>query len=893
MTKNILFILTLSLAATLTAEAQEVRSSSSMFLMPQPKSDVSLTFDVDGEGKRFTPTWGLDQAWINESNLLKGINHMGKENIEIGRTAFRFSMPLTNDTQLPTALTNVMKERASIFDKLSTTLPLVFTADQEAGTCDYYVVNKVANVDHWAANINAHVEWMQKMTKHPIVGVSPYNEGDYWEVEEGASPARHRDVARILKEQYAETMKDVAIVGGNTLNDDKAWNWFITGQDYYDWGNTHQLAGSFDNYAAFYTNLAKAGKVGYNDEMHNVGEAMIGLEYGMTVGIWWGFDSRARGEFCQFSKHGERLAYGEHRPNWTAASVYRHDDGRVKAFVGSSERQAKTTTYQFVSADRDVYFDGFGPTRVYRTELLGGTGYGIGQTNAERVIDVTWGEDVAPSPITAGVYKLVNKGTGSVLTSAANAEQVKLGVFSATNRQQQWTVKPATNRTGGDLSFYDIESVENANIRLNVRDFSKSGGAAVIAYTQDNPTSNEQWYFEYAGDGYYFIRNRESALYLAPSGAGAAAPVQQRTLAAAGTVAYERLKWRLLPVDVKYDTDAPRTPANLIAECQSASVRLTWDAVTNADLQGYMVLRSEQGQNVWNTIARQLTATYFVDNTIVPGTAYEYKVKAVDQAQNISVASEAVAVATTVGRALIAHWQMDDNLLDETPNMMDAAYYGTPKYTDGHQDGSKALVLLSTSVQLPYAIANSDELTVSMWVNWRSFTSWQRLFDFGNDTDHYLFLTPSNGTGITFCIKNGGNEQTIVAPQKLSMNEWKHVCVSIGNQKTSIYVDGVEVASSTGITIKPSDICPSNNNIGRSQFTSDPSLLANIDDVRVYNYALSADDVKAVMQNTYSGIDAPESMPARPAIYSIDGKRLDAPRKGLNIVGGKKVILEK
>ena len=66
----------------------------------------------------------------------------------------------------------------------------------------------------------------------------------------------------------------------------------------------------------------------------------------MTVGIWWGFDSRARGEFCQISRKGVRLSYGEHRANWTAASVWRHDDGRVKAFLGSSEPQAAPTEYQ-------------------------------------------------------------------------------------------------------------------------------------------------------------------------------------------------------------------------------------------------------------------------------------------------------------------------------------------------------------------------------------------------------------------------------------------------------------------------------------------------------------------------------------------------------------------
>ena len=534
--RHILLVVAALSAATTFSQETQVRQSSSMYLPAFKKADVSLPFAMSAEGKRFEPTWGLDQAWISESNLLKGVNHMGKENVGIGRTAFRYSKALVNDSVLDAADINVLRRRSNIFDMLDPQLPLVFTADQEAvnpettaGPPEYFVKNRVANNDHWAAMINSHVHWMQANTRHKIVGVSPFNEGDYWSVEEGASPAKQWQVAKLLKENYPRC-KDVAMVGGNTLNDDKALSWYTLGKEYYDWGNTHQLAGSFDNFAGFFQQLEKDGKVGYADEMHNVGEAMIGLEYGMTVGIWWGFDSRARGEFCDISRHGVRLAYGEHRNNWTAASVYRHDDGRVKAFIGSSERQAKTTTYQLLSTERDVYYDGYGPVHEFVTEMPGGTGYQVGQTNAERVIDVTWGEDVAPSVIN-GTYKILNKvsgATGNIVAYNSSGSNIVQQKYKSTAKQQ-WTVKPATNRTGGDLSFYDIESVDNAKIRMNVRDYSKSQ-ADIIAWSQELPSSNEQWYLQYAGNGYYFIRNRESALYLTSAGTSASAKLIQAAL---------------------------------------------------------------------------------------------------------------------------------------------------------------------------------------------------------------------------------------------------------------------------------------------------------------------------------------------------------------------------
>lgn len=899
--KYILFVVAALGAAT--AFAQEpVRSSSSLYLHAQKKADVSLPYAISAEGKRFQPTWGLDLAWNNESNLLKGINHMGKENIGIGRTAFRYSVALTNDSVLGAADITALRERNTIFNKLSATLPLVFTADQEAvGPNDanpdrvppeYFVKNKSANIEHWAAMINSHVHWMQANTKHPVVGISPFNEPDYWSIEEGATPEKQWQVAKLLKEQYPRCA-EIPMVGGNTLNNDKALEWYTPGKQYYEWGNTHQLAGSFDSFAGFFQQLKKDGKVGYADEMHNVGEAMVGLEYGMTYGIWWGFDSRARGEFCDISRNGVRLAYGEHRNNWTAASVYRHDDGRVKAFVGSSERQAKTTTYQFVSTERDVYYDGYGPVHEFVMEMPGGTGYQTGQTNGERVINVTWGEDVPPSEIN-GTYKLLNKvsgATGNVVSYTSSGDVIKQSRYTG-SKKQQWTVKPCSSRIGGDFSFYDIESVDNANIRMNVKDYSKSQ-ADILAWTQDGPTSNEQWYLEYDGNGYYLIRNRESALYLASAGTSTMAKIIQ-TPELTGTNR-DRMLFRFVPVDVTYDTAAPAKPAGLLAESQSASVRLSWTANTETDVEGYMVVRAPKGTDDWNTIARQLTETYFVDNTCRPNTSYIYKVKAIDRSQNISEASDVVEAAPLSQPTMIARWDFEDNLNDDTQNMLDMASPSTPKYVADHKVGDKSLSLTAQFVQLPYRVADSDELSVAMWVKWNtSTTQWQRIFDFGNDEDHYLFLTPNSGTSkMRFAIKNGGDEQILDCPSKLSSYLWKHVVVTMGKDKTAIYVDGTEVASTTGITIKPSDIRPVLNYLGRSQYTADPNISANYDDVRIFNYALSADEVKAVKDGTYTNIQSVENSDAvSKPIYTIDGKRIDRPQQGINIIDSRKILMK-
>ena len=887
-------------AATAFSQDQP-RSSSSMNLPLNSISDVTVSYGISAEGKRYSPTWGVDLAWINEQNIMKGVNHMGSQNVGIGRTSFRVLNPLVNDVSLTTDQIEGLRTRSNLFNKIRRDLPLIMNCDNGyrpdghtgPNINAYYTTNHNANVDRWAAMIDAHVNWMKANTQHPIVGVSPFNEPDYdadKNVVQGY-PNDEASIARKLRKDYASDMEGIVMAGGNTLNDDKALEWYNPGQDVYDWGNTHQLAGSMDNYVAFYDRLQSDGKVGYNDEMHNVVEAMTGLEHGMSVGIWWGFDSRVRGEFCDISRNGVRLAYGEHRNNWTAASVYRHDDGRVKAFIGSSERQAYTTNYQLVSTEREVYYDGHGPSYEFFMQIPGGTGYQKGQTNAERVIDVTWGPDVAPSIIN-GKYKIYNAMTGGVITCPSNGTAIAQARFTGADNQY-WNVAPCQPTTGGDYSFLDIESANATNVRMNVRNFSLSGGAEIIAWTQSAPSSNEQWYAEYAGNGYYFLRNRESALYLTSNGTALTAKVVQDKLKTGNSL--KRQMWRFVPVDVEYETTAPAQPQGLTAKENSASVLLEWTLGEEEDLDGYMILRAEKDTYAWNTIARKVKTPYYVDNTCQRGKTYFYSVRAIDRAENMSVLSDSVLIGPSGRNGLVAQWLMNGNTNDETANMMDAVTQST-NFVSGHTEGTQALSIVGKNnqyVQLPYEVANSEELTIALWVNWRGTTNWQRIFDFGYDTNHYMFLSPGNGSNnkMRFAIKNGGDEQSIDCPARLDVLKWKHVAVVIGREKTSIYVDGSEVASSTGITIRPNELHPILNYLGRSQFASDPLFTGYLQDVRIYSHALTADEVTTVMNGgEVSSVDMPAAEPQPTLIHGLDGIRRSSLRPGLNIVNGKKVL---
>ncbi len=846
----------LAIAAPLYAQNQD-RPSASMWLTPQPTSDMVVPFTPSDDGIRLPVRWGMDVAWLSEQNMRKGINHIGLTNLSLVRSSFQTTEPLNDDGSLTTAQIEMLRKRNAVADLIGNSVDLVLNEDQEAGIVEYYVKNGKADTDHWAQLIDASVAWIEANSKHKVIALSPFNEPDYGWGQ--GSMSDMKEIARKIKEDYPR-LKDIAVTGGNTLNDDYASQWYNGLKPYVDWGNTHQLAGSFDNYANFFAEVAKDGLHPYADELHNVGEAMVGAEYGMKTAVWWGFDSRARGEFCDISNNGSRIAYKELRDKWTSAGVYRHDNGRVKAFIGSSERQANTSTFMFVNKERAVYYDGQGPTREWLMEIPGGTGYQKGQTNAERVVDITWGGDV-PSKVINGSYAIVNKATGTLLSQSGDAIDLTKQSGKAATATQTWNVAPIDSRIGGDYSFYSIIS-SNDSRHIDVENYSCLPEASVIAYANETPTANQQWYLEYAGNGCYYIRNRESALYLTAKSKYAINHVGVNQNVLLGEDAQDRQQWRIIAPTTVYDATAPARPGGLAATANVASVALQWTEGTEKDLAGYMVLRTEKDKDDWNTIARNIQGNRFTDNTCHQGCTYVYEVVATDLSDNRSAASDEVEATATGSPSMIARWSFSDSINDETPNMMDAALYGTATYTDGHKAETKSLMLNGSDswLQLPYEVAGSDELTIAMWVKWtNSSKTWARLFDFGTDTDHYMFLTPKADSNVMrLALKNGGSEQTLDCPSRLTAAKWTHVAVTFGKDKVAIYVNGEEAASTNSITIKPSEIGTILNYIGRSQFSSDPMFQGYISDLRIYNHALSADDILKVMDGQTSGVALPD-----------------------------------
>ncbi|MGC3961174.1 MAG: glycosyl hydrolase [Verrucomicrobiota bacterium] len=204
---------------------------------------------------------------------------------------------------------------------------------------------------------------------------------------------------------------------------------------------------------------------------------------------------------------------------------------------------------------------------------------------------------------------------------------------------------------------------------------------------------------------------------------------------------------------------------------------------------------------------------------------------------------------TVSGQAnMVARYEFDGNALSSV-GTLHGTTTGSPAYVAGHSGLAIDLDGVDDVVTLPAGVANSDDITIATWVNWDGGSQWQRIYDFGNGSSQYLFLTPNSGSGtLRFAIKNGGAEQILDAAA-LPVGQWRQVVVTLAGNIGRLYVNGAQVAASGTMTINPSDFNPTLNYIGDSQFASDPLFNGRVDGLYIYNYALTPAQVASLYTN--------------------------------------------
>ena len=311
------------------------------------------------------------------------------------------------------------------------------------------------------------------------------------------------------------------------------------------------------------------------------------------------------------------------------------------------------------------------------------------------------------------------------------------------------------------------------------------------------------------------------------------------------------------------DTTAPSVPGAFTATGGAGQVTLGWSASSDdVGVVRYNVHRSTTSgftPTAANRIA-QPTGLSYVDSGLAAGTYY-YRVTAEDAAGNISAGStEASATASTPPpTGLVAAYGFDagsgTTAVDQSGNG-NTGTLSNATWAAGGKFGS-ALSFNGTNAAVAVPDANSLDLTTGMtiegWVKPASGGGWQTLIvkeQPGNLVYGLYANTDSNKPQAQVTI---GSPKLLDGTATVPAGLWTHLAATFDGTTERLYVNGTQVSSlavSGSILTSSSPLKIGGNAIWGEWFNG------LIDEVRVYNRALTAAQIQTDMNTSISPPDA-------------------------------------
>ena len=234
-----------------------------------------------------------------------------------------------------------------------------------------------------------------------------------------------------------------------------------------------------------------------------------------------------------------------------------------------------------------------------------------------------------------------------------------------------------------------------------------------------------------------------------------------------------------------------------------------------------------------------------------------------------------------VARLLIAHWPFDDDLIDATGNGWNGTTMSAttsfeidPNFLTGFVGQALDLDGTETYVDLPDGLQDDvrSGLTYSVWAYPRTAANWARFLSFNNgaDSDNLFFSRVGTGTTLRFNVTQGATGSGVEVANALALNVWQMFTVTMSQTgEVVLYKNGLQIGAGTVLT--PNVIARTNNWMGQSAW---PDALYNglLDDIRIYNHALTPEEVALLYTSTTPEVDyicLPDA--ENPLTYDVNG----------------------
>ncbi|MFB6320591.1 LamG-like jellyroll fold domain-containing protein [Saccharicrinis sp. FJH54] len=174
------------------------------------------------------------------------------------------------------------------------------------------------------------------------------------------------------------------------------------------------------------------------------------------------------------------------------------------------------------------------------------------------------------------------------------------------------------------------------------------------------------------------------------------------------------------------------------------------------------------------------------------------------------------------------------------------------------EDGRNALMLDGTSgyVSIIPEFANqflgAGGFSISFWIYTEVDRLNEHVIDFANTTDHIIFLSPrdhASSGGPRFTVHSGDDGWPAVGrTEVMNTFQWYHLTVTIDGNVGKLYLNGQIGNTNNNMATTPATMnqTPTELWIARSHWSGDPYLQGMLSDFRIYDRALTEDEVLAL-----------------------------------------------
>ena len=333
---------------------------------------------------------------------------------------------------------------------------------------------------------------------------------------------------------------------------------------------------------------------------------------------------------------------------------------------------------------------------------------------------------------------------------------------------------------------------------------------------------------------------------------------------------------QVTPINGGGDTQPPGQPGTLSASAVgSGQINLSWGAASdNVGVTGYLVERC-QGVGCSN-FAQVGTAsgTSYSDSGLSASTSYSYRVRATDAAGNLgpytNTATTTTGAASGGSGGLVAAFGFDEGSGSSVSDASGNGNNGTVvngswvagKYGKALQfNGSSTVVTVPDSASLHL----SSGMTLEAWVDPSTVNSqWRDVVYKANDS-FYLEATLTNSSRPDAGTIAGGSYADAYGTGALAANVWTYLAETYDGTTLRLYVNGTQVASTAHTGAIASSTSPLQ--IGGDSLYGQ-YFAGLIDEVRVYNTALTAAQIQSDQVIPINGGGGDTQPPGQPGTLS-------------------------